>query len=93
MLAMKITKEERDVRIKKLAKEGYSVERLAKKFGLSTARITQVLDAEITNERKWALKAAKDFDYGDAVIEEIKAATKEGEITEIMRKARIKKFG
>lgn len=93
MLAMKITKEERDVQIKKLAKEGYSVERLAKKFGLSTARITQVLEAEITNERKWALKAAKDFGYDEETIEAIKIAKKEGEITEIMRKARIKKFG
>lgn len=88
-----ITKEERDTQVKQLAKEGYSVAQLAKKFRLTKERITQILEAEIARERKMALSAAEDFGYGDEVIAAINAATKEGEITEIMRKARIKKFG
>lgn len=88
-----ITKEERNAQIKKLSEEGYSVEQLAKKFGLSKDTIWYLLDKEIERERSQAMRAAKDFNYGEDVIEAIKIAKKEGEIAKIMRNARIKKFG
>ncbi len=47
---------------------------------------------ELISYRYHALKAAKDFWYGDAVIEQIKNAKTVGEIERIMRNARHKKF-
>lgn len=40
-----------------------------------------------------AIKAAKDFGYGDGVIEKIKASKDDIEIDRIMRKCRKEKFG
>lgn len=40
-----------------------------------------------------AIKAAKDFGYGDDVVKRIRASKNDNEIDRIMREARKKKFG
>ncbi|MBR5780412.1 MAG: hypothetical protein IKY27_00315 [Bacteroidales bacterium] len=40
-----------------------------------------------------AIKAAKDFGYGDDVVKKIRAAKTDGEIDRIMKAARKEKFG
>lgn len=40
-----------------------------------------------------AIKAAKDFRYGDDVIKRIRTAKSEGEVSRIMQTARHKMFG
>lgn len=45
-----------------------------------------------TSYRKDAIKAARDLRYGDEVIEKLKAAESDSEITRIMKDARKKRF-
>lgn len=50
------------------------------------------MNDELKHYRKDAIKAAKDFYYGDEVIKQLKAAKSETEIERIMINARHNKF-
>lgn len=47
---------------------------------------------EFRNYKRQAIKAARDLNYGDEVISDIRAAKKDSEIITIMANARRKKF-
>lgn len=87
------TKEERNAQMKRLAKKGYSVEEVSKKYGLSIDYIKSILNMDIDHAKKAALRAAKDFGYSNEIIKAVTNAVTEGEIEKAMMRGRKETFG
>jgi hypothetical protein len=55
-------------------------------------KLTQRQRQSLNVARSEAIKASKDFEYGENVIAQLKQAKSEAEISSIMRKARYEMF-
>jgi hypothetical protein len=51
-----------------------------------------IMEQDVKQFKRQAIKAAKDFNYGDEVISKLKAAKTVAEMDRIMRTARKEKF-